>query len=58
MSAAESKNVDSEHVGFVNVLFGYVYHLRNKAKQLKAKQRSVYYISKWALILGILWLLF
>jgi beta-hydroxylase len=58
MSAAASKNVDSEQVGFVNVLFGYVYHLRNKAKQLKAKQRSLYYIGKWVLILGILWLLF
>ena len=58
MSAAASKNVDSEQVGFVNVLFSYVYHLRSKAKQLKAKQRSLYYVGKWALILGILWLLF
>jgi beta-hydroxylase len=58
MSAAASKNVDSEEVGFVNVLFSYVYHLRSKAKELKAKQRSVYYIGKWVLILGILWLLF
>jgi beta-hydroxylase len=58
MSAAASKNVDSEQVGFVNVLFAYVYHLRSKAKQLKAKQRSVYYVGKWGLILGILWLLF
>jgi beta-hydroxylase len=58
MSAAASKNVDSEEVGFVNVLFSYVYHLRSKAKELKAKQRSIYYIGKWVLILGILWLLF
>jgi beta-hydroxylase len=58
MSAAASKNVDSEQVGFVNVLFAYVYYLRSKAKQLKAKQRSVYYVGKWGLILGILWLLF
>ena len=45
-SAAASKNVDSEQVGFVNILFAYVYHLRSKAKQLQAKQRSVYYIGK------------
>ena len=58
MSAAASKNVEAEQVGFVNVLFAYVYHLRSMAKQLKAKNRSVYYITKWILILGIIWLLF
>jgi beta-hydroxylase len=58
MSAAASKNVDSEQEGFVNVLFAYVYHLRSMAKRLKATHRSLYYVGKWVLILGILWLLF
>ena len=58
MSAASSQNVEGEKLGFVNILFKYFYHLRAQAKKLKAKQRSIYYISKWILILGILWALF
>jgi beta-hydroxylase len=58
MSATSSQNLAGEKLGFVNILFGYFYHLRAQAKKLKAKQRSVYYIGKWALILGILWVIF
>ena len=58
MSAASSQNVEGEKVGFVNILFKYFYHLRAQAKKLKAKQRGVYYIGKWVLILGILWAIF
>lgn len=58
MSAASSQNVAGEKVGFVNILFGYFYHLRAQAKKLKAKHRSVYYIGKWVLVLGILWAIF
>jgi beta-hydroxylase len=58
MSAASSQNVEGEKVGFVNILFKYFYHLRAQAKKLKAKHRSVYYIGKWVLILGILWAIF
>jgi len=58
MSAASSQNVEGEKVGFVNVLFTYFYQLRAQAKKLKAKHRSVYYVGKWVLILGILWAIF
>lgn len=58
MSAASSQNVEGEKLGFVNILFTYFYHLRAQAKKLKAKHRSVYYIGKWVLILGILWAIF
>jgi beta-hydroxylase len=58
MSAAASQNVEGEKVGFVNVVFKYFYQLRAQAKKLKAKHRSVYYVSKWILILGILWVIF
>ena len=58
MSAASSQNVEGERVGFANILFKYFYHLRAQAKKLKAKQRNVYYIGKWVLILGILWAIF
>ena len=58
MSAASSQNVEGEKIGFVNILFTYFYHLRAQAKKLKAKHRSVYYVGKWVLILGILWAIF
>jgi len=58
MSAASSQNVEGEKVGFVNILFTYFYHLRAQAKKLKAKHRSIYYVGKWVLILGILWAIF
>lgn len=58
MSAAASKNVEEESVGFVNILFSYFYQLRMQTKKLKASHRGVYYTGKWILILGILWLLF
>jgi beta-hydroxylase len=58
MSATSSQNVEGEKVGFVNILFKYFYHLRAQAKKLKAKHRSVYYVGKWVLILGILWAIF
>ena len=58
MSTASSQNVAGEKLGSINILFGYFYHLRAQAKKLKAKHRSVYYIGKWVLILGILWAIF
>lgn len=58
MSVAASQNVEGEKVGFVNILFTYFYQLRAQAKKLKAKHRTIYYIGKWVLILGILWALF
>lgn len=58
MSAAASKNVEDESVGFVNILFSYFYRLRMQTKKLKASHRGTYYAGKWILILGILWLLF
>jgi len=58
MSSAASKNIDGESVGFLNILFAYFYQLRIQTKRLKASHRGIYYLCKWVLILGILWLLF
>ena len=58
MSATASQNVEGEKVGFVNIVFKYFYQLRAQAKKLKAKHRSIYYVSKWVFILGILWAIF
>lgn len=58
MSATSSQNVEGEEVGLINVLFKYFYQLRAQAKKLKAKNRTIYYVGKWVLILGILWAIF
>jgi len=58
MSAAASQNVEGESLGFVNVLFTYFYRLRMQTKKLKASHREIYYIGKWVLIIGFIWLLF
>lgn len=58
MAAASSQNTETESVGAINRLFQHVYQWRLKAKTLKASHRSVYYVGKWVLILGLLWALF
>ncbi len=58
MAAASSQNVEGEGVGFLNQLFSGFYRLRLKAKQLKEYNRRLYYLLKWAAILGLLWWLF
>jgi len=58
MAAASSQNEGTETVGGINKAFQYIYQLRLKAKALKASNRTAYYAGKWALIIGLLWLLF
>ncbi len=58
MAAASSQNTEAESVGGINRFFHYAYQVRIKAKQLKARQRGVYYAGKWLLIGGLLWALF
>ena len=58
MAAASSQNVEGEGVGVLNRLFSGFYQLRLKAKQLKESSRHLYYLLKWAAILGLLWWLF
>lgn len=58
MGAAASQNIESESLGFINVLFTYFYRLRMLTKKLKASHRQIYYIGKWILIIGLIWLIF
>jgi beta-hydroxylase len=58
MSAAATQNVPGEHVGALNRFFQGFYAVRKKAKDLKARSRTTYYVGKWALIVGALWALF
>lgn len=58
MQAAATQNVEGEHVGGLNRFFSHAYQLRVKAKELKTRNRRLYYFGKWALIGGAIALLF
>ncbi len=58
MRASRSRNEASEPVGAVNVAFGQVYKLRLLGKRLKAWNVPAYYAAKFALLAGLLWLVF
>ena len=58
MSSAASPNIDGESIGFLNRFFALFYQLRLQGKSLKAFSRRLYYLLKWAAILGALWLIF
>ena len=58
MTAAATQNVEGEPVGGLNKFFFHFYQLRAKAKVLKARNRTVYYVGKWVMIGGLLWAIF
>jgi len=58
MKASATQNVEGEHIGVLNRMFGGFYQLRLRAKQLKAWSRTTYYVLKWALLGGLFYLLF
>ncbi len=58
MKAAATQNIEGERVGVVNKIFGYVYHVRLLGKRLKAWNRKVYYLVKYALFGGLIYLVF
>jgi beta-hydroxylase len=58
MAAASSQNTEVESVGGINRFFRYAYLARARAKDFKAGHSQLYYLGKWVLIIGLLWLLF
>lgn len=58
MAASAAPNEAGERVGGINRFFGIAYGLRLKAKELKASHRRLYYLLKWAVILGLVFLIF
>jgi beta-hydroxylase len=58
MTASATQNVEGEPVGALNKFFFHFYRIRASAKALKAKNRTAYYVGKWALILGVLFAIF
>lgn len=57
MAAAASPNDDTDKTGFINKAFKYVYGIRRIGKALKKKNKPLYHLTKWLLILGGLGLL-
>jgi beta-hydroxylase len=58
MAAASSQNTEVEGVGGINRFFHHAYQARAWAKDFKQGRPRLYYLGKWALIGGLLWLLF
>lgn len=56
--AAATQNMEGEKVGILNKLFTHAYQLRVFGKRIKQWNRTVYYVLKWLLILGTLYLIF
>jgi beta-hydroxylase len=57
LRAAATENVPGEHVGALNRMFSYVYRLRVGALHIKEWSKPTYYVLKWVLILGIVYLI-
>ncbi|KVG29778.1 lipid A hydroxylase LpxO [Burkholderia diffusa] len=53
MRAAASPNETGDRTGGLNRAFKYLYAIRRAGKRLKAWNRTVYYVVKWALFGGI-----
>ena len=50
INESATQNEEGEHVGWINRAFGYVYHVRLLGKRMKAWNKRVYYVTKYALI--------
>jgi beta-hydroxylase len=58
MKTSATQNVDGEPVGALNRVFAHAYKIRLWGKALKRRSRPGYYALKWALMAGLLLLIF
>jgi len=58
MTAASSPNETGDRTGGLNRAFRYIYQIRLVGKRLKAYNRSLYYLVKWAMFGGLFALIF
>jgi len=56
--AAATENVPGEHVGVLNHVFEFIYKIRLLGVRIKKWNKPVYYLLKWALILGLGYVIF
>jgi beta-hydroxylase len=54
MSAAGAPNEEGDRTGAINRLFGRIYKIRLRGKELKKRNRKRYYLEKWAIFGGLL----
>ncbi|AKQ54903.1 lipid A hydroxylase LpxO [Bordetella hinzii] len=58
LRAATSPNQEGDRTGGINRIFGGVYAVRRFGKSIKKKNKTLYYVLKWLLVLGIFALIF
>ena len=56
--ATSTENVAGDRVGLLNKVFDVVYKARARAKDLKKRNRRLYYILKWLMIGALFYWLF
>jgi len=58
MTMSATQNVEGEPIGALNRAFATIYKIRLAGKALKQRSRLAYYLLKWLLIAGLLYLIF
>jgi beta-hydroxylase len=58
VKATASQNMDNEPVGVLNHVFAGAYRIRLIGKRIKAANKTVYYLIKYALIGALLYAIF
>jgi beta-hydroxylase len=57
VKASATQNMEGEHVGALNKVFGKLYEIHPASRKLKAWNRTVYYALKYSLMVGIVGLI-
>jgi beta-hydroxylase len=55
--ASATQNMEGEHVGMLNKVFGKLYEVHLASRKVKAWNRTVYYALKYSLMVGIVGLI-
>lgn len=58
VKATATQNLETDRVGILNRVFGYVYQIGLVGKRLKKANRKAYYLLKYAIILALLYVIF
>ncbi len=54
MKAASAPNSETDRTGLINKIFKYFYSMREAGQALKRKNRRLYYLIKYAVLIGVL----
>ena len=55
--ASQTENAPGDQIGVLNRIFSVAYYLRLPGKALKKKSKLAYYVTKWLIVIGLLYLL-